>query len=251
MTPWAPRTVKRAQWAIWNRAERVKPPSPNGRRPCKVYRTMKRIILLMATVLISGCDLPLPAQPPIVTEAEGETALESELPLDTEAERETAVEPEEWTSPWEFDGFWYIRGIYDPGQAIVGESFYSLEVATNIPFCVDPGGPFDTGRRPRIRRPITIEDGTLRVEFSMDFLPFPGLDHIGRFAEETTVHVTIMGNEVPTVSVFQPPLLLHFDIEVTERFVMSGTVLRSTGQAEFVRKTSPWNDDTLQCGSSR
>lgn len=129
----------------------------------------------------------------------------------------------------QFDGFWVADGTLNPDQGTVGPTRLLIEVLRDRPSCVaeatGPGCPAAHFTETGGFRPVTVNDGVVRMQFTMDFPPCL-YDHLDDFDGESLIEVTIAGFEIPGTggSVF--------DVAIEQRYIFTGITLLSTGTLE-------------------
>ncbi len=134
-----------------------------------------------------------------------------------------------------FDGFWEVEGTLEPGQNYVGATRVHVEVRGGRAACVSRAKsdycPNLDYREPSASRPITLNNGVILLEFTMDF-PQCLTDRFEEFDGEKWIEVTVGGVEIPGTDG------LVFDVVIEERYLLSNITLLSTGTLEH------WTNDT-------
>ena len=90
--------------------------------------------------------------------------------------------------------------------------------------------------QPSISRPITLNNGFILIEFTMDFPPCK-YANISALDGEKLIEVSIGGFEIPGTDG------LVFDVVIEQRYVFSNQTALSTGTLEYI-STTPQN----RCG---
>lgn len=127
-----------------------------------------------------------------------------------------------------FDGYWFLSYTVEPRQAFFGTGSVLVEVSGGGATCVREGAkescPIDWGN-PLRARPITIDNGLVRIEFMMGF-PACNYDNLSGFQDESLIEVVIVGSEIAGTGG------LVFDAALSQRYIFSEEIVLSEGTLE-------------------